>query len=410
MNSIACRFCGSPVDRVFLDLGATPLSNSYLGPSDLLKMEPFFPLTVYLCENCFLVQIPEIQGPEEIFTDYAYFSSYSDMWLRHAEDYVEAVVDRFRFNEKSSVVEIASNDGYLLQYFMKKGIPVLGIEPAENVARIARAKGIRTLTRFFGTTLATELALEHNHADLLIGNNVLAHVPDINDFVGGLKVLLRRGGILTLEFPHLMRLMQENQFDTIYHEHFSYFSFLTADRIFEHHGLTIFDVDELDTHGGSLRIYVRHTEDRTPEISPRVSNLLRRERSAGILSSDSYTSFAERVKDTKRGILAFLIEAKREGKKIAAYGAPAKGNTLLNYCGIGTDFIDYTVDRNPYKQGKYLPGTRIPILPPEKISEAKPDFVVILPWNLKEEILAQMSHIRRWGGRFVVFIPEVGVF
>ncbi len=370
-------------------------------------MEPFFPLHAYVCESCFLVQLPEIQSPEEIFSDYAYFSSYSESWLEHVKSYSEMMVKRFGFGTKSQVIEIASNDGYLLKYFKEKGIPVLGIEPAQNVAKVALESGIPTITKFFGVQTAMALVSEGKLADLLIGNNVLAHVPDINDFVKGMKVLLRDTGIITVEVPHLMRLIENNQFDTIYHEHFSYFSLLTVKKIFNSHGLKIFDVEELSTHGGSLRVFACHSDNELKTVSERARDITTREQVAGLNSLEHYVSFKEKVKEIKRNTLYFLIEAKRRGKSIAAYGAPAKGNTLLNYCGIGTDFIEFTVDRSPYKQGHYLPGSRIPIYHPDKIKESKPEYVFILPWNLKEEISDQMSFIREWGGKFLVVIPNV---
>ncbi|MEW6188194.1 MAG: class I SAM-dependent methyltransferase [Thermodesulfobacteriota bacterium] len=404
-----CRFCKERLNRVFIDLGISPLANSYLKPEELQQMEPHYPLCVYVCEACYLVQLPVYQTGEEIFSDYAYFSSYSTSWLEHAREYTEKMITRFGFGPKSQVIEIASNDGYLLQYFQEKYVPVLGIEPAMNVAKAANEKGIPTLVKFFGTQTALGLSEEGKRADLIVGNNVLAHVPDLNDFCQGMKIILKENGIITMEFPHLMRLMEENQFDTIYHEHFSYFSFTTVEKVFAKHELILFDVEELATHGGSLRIYARHSEDHSKPIGVRVGELKERERRAGFDRIDMYSSFGERVKKTKRAILTFLIKAKEEGKTLVGYGAPAKGNTLLNYCGIRTDFIDYTVDRSPHKQGQYLPGTHIPIYPPEKIKETKPDYVVILPWNLKEEIMEQMAHIREWGGRFVVLIPEVEV-
>ncbi len=406
----ACRFCKSPLNHVFVDLGVSPLANSYLKSEQLQKMEPHYPLCVYVCDACYLVQLPEVQSPEEIFSDYAYFSSYSDSWLKHAKAYTNLMIDRFGFNSGSQVVEIASNDGYLLQYFKEKDIPVLGIEPAKNVAKAALEAGIPTLVKFFGTETAQKLADEGKLADLLLGNNVLAHVPDINDFVAGMKIVLRPNGIITMEFPHLMRLMNSNQFDTIYHEHYSYLSLHSVEKVFTSHGLTLFDVDELPTHGGSLRIYARHTGESSRPVEQRVFDLRKKEASFGFANLDCYHSFNEKVKETKREILTFLIEEKRRGKSIAAYGAPAKGNTLLNYCGIRSDFIDFTVDRSPHKQNLYLPGTHIPIYQPDKIGERKPDYLVILPWNLKEEIMDQMSFIREWGGKFVVFIPEVKVY
>jgi 2-polyprenyl-3-methyl-5-hydroxy-6-metoxy-1,4-benzoquinol methylase len=385
------------------------MANSYLKAEQLQRMEPFYPLHTYVCGNCYLVQLPEFESPEHIFSDYAYFSSYSDSWLKHAKDYTDMMMRRFRFDSKSRVIEIASNDGYLLQYFKEKQVPVLGIEPAGNVAEAAIAKQIPSVVKFFGTKTARELVAEGIHADLLIGNNVLAHVPDLNDFVSGLKVLLKPEGIITMEFPHLMRLIDENQFDTIYHEHFSYFSFITVNKVFASHGLKIFDVDELPTHGGSLRIYACHEENASRPVDNRALNLIDKEEKIGFSDMAFYLTFGEKVKDTKRAILDFMIRDKRRGKSFAAYGAPAKGNTLLNYCGIRTDFIDYTVDRSPHKQGLFLPGVHIPIYGPDKINETRPDYLVILPWNLKNEIMEQMSHIRDWGGKFVVLIPEVQV-
>jgi SAM-dependent methyltransferase len=372
-------------------------------------MEPFYPLHVYVCDNCFLVQLLEYVTPEHIFTDYAYFSSYSDSWLQHAKAYTEMVSQRFGLHAQSQVVEIASNDGYLLQYFIDRRIPVLGVEPAENVAEVARKKGIPCVTKFFGTQTAQELVKSGKQADLLLGNNVLAHVPDINDFVNGMKILLKPSGVITMEFPHLMRLMEENQFDTIYHEHFSYLSFIAAEKIFAAHKLTVFDVNEIPTHGGSLRIYARHCHHTSDPVSDRVSELRAREERAGFTALKHYFSFAEKVKETKRKLLDFLVRAKRESRSIAGYGAPGKGNTLLNYCGIRTDFVDYVVDRSPHKQGKFLPGTRIPIHHPDKIRQTKPDYVMILPWNIKEEVMDQLEYVRAWGARFVVPIPEVKV-
>ena len=409
MKELGCRFCGHPLRQSFVDLGLSPLANSYVEPEALQQMEPFFPLHVWVCEHCLLVQLPETESPEAIFSDYAYFSSYSTSWLRHAESYVAAMVERFGFDRESQIVEIASNDGYLLQYFQQRGIPVLGIEPAGNVAEAAQERGIRTLVKFFNTKTAGELVEEGLQADLLLGNNVLAHVPGLNNFVEALKIALKPGGVVTMEFPHLMRLMGENQFDTIYHEHFSYFSLRTVLDVFRVRGLTLFDVEELPTHGGSIRIYARHTEDESKPVEPRVTELLDRERAAGFDDLDHYLIFGEQVRETKRKLLSFLVRLKNEGKSIAGYGAPAKGNTLLNYCGVGTDFIDYTVDRSPHKQGRYLPGTRIPIYAPEQISKTRPDYVLILPWNLKEEIIEQMTDLGSWGGKFFVAIPEVTV-
>lgn len=410
MNYCSCRFCGEILSHTFVDLGMSPLCESYVKPEQLNQMEPFYPLHVYVCSSCFLVQLQEYVSPDEIFSDYAYFSSYSDTWLQHAKDYTEKMVELFNLHSTSQVVEIASNDGYLLQYFAHKQVPVLGIEPAANVAEVAIKKGIPTIVKFFGQKTAQELAASGKRADLLVGNNVLAHVPDINDFVSGMKILLSPEGVITMEFPHLMRLMSGNQFDTIYHEHFSYLSLLTVEKVFARHGLTVFDVEELSTHGGSLRIYACHSENTDKPISQQVKELRSREELAGFSKLSHYFSFAEKVKETKFKLLDFLITAKRQGKSIAGYGAPGKGNTLLNYCGIRCDFIDYTVDRNPYKQGQLLPGTHIPIFHPDKIKETKPDYILILPWNLKDEIMKQMSYVRDWGGQFVVPIPSVEIY
>lgn len=404
-----CRFCNTKLECQVVSLGYSPLSNSYLTKEQLQKMEPYYPLEVYVCDNCFLVQLQEFESPEHIFSDYAYFSSYSDTWLRHAEEYVKKMIHSYSFNGNSFVVEIASNDGYLLQYFLKAGIPVLGIEPAANIAEAARQKGIPTEAVFFGVETAKLIAKGKKKADLVLGNNVLAHVPNINDFVAGMKILLAPEGIITMEFPHLMRLMEETQFDTIYHEHFSYFSFLIVERVFGAHGLTLFDVEEISTHGGSLRIYARHAGDDSRGVSSRVHELRQREIKAGYTDLVHYAAFNEKVKALKRDVLQFLITAKRQGKTIVGYGAPAKGNTMLNYCGIRSDFLDYTVDRNPYKQGRYLPGSHICIESPEKITMTKPDYVFILPWNIKEEIMQQMAVVREWGGKFVIPIPRVQV-
>ena len=407
---VKCRFCDTPLEHTFADLGLSPFANSYLKREQLYQMEPFYPLRVYVCEVCYLVQLPVFQNPEEIFGDYAYFSSYSETWLQHVKSYTDMISKRFLIDSHSMVIEIASNDGYLLQYFKGKGIPVLGIEPARNVARAAQEAGVPTTVKFFGVQTATELAAEGKHADLLIGNNVLAHVPDINDFVKGMKILLKPKGIITMEFPHLLRLVEENQFDTIYHEHFSYFSLIAVKKIFDTHGLTLFDVEELSTHGGSLRIYARHSKDSSKSVCQAVQELLERETKEGVTNLKYYLSFDDKLKEAKRNILEFMIGLKKERKTIVGYGAPAKGNTLLNYCGIRTDFIDFTVDRSPHKQGHYLPGTRIPIFHPDKIKENRPDYLLILPWNLKEEIMGQMAHIREWGGRFAVLIPDVKVY
>jgi SAM-dependent methyltransferase len=404
-----CRFCGSELRDEFVDLGMSPLCQTHITPEQLNSMEPFYPLRAYVCRECLLVQLEEFVAPAEIFTEYAYFSSYSDSWVEHARRYCLTMQERFGIDATSSVMEIASNDGYLLQHFAASGVQVLGIEPAENVAKVARERGVRSVSRFFGRATAAQIKEEFGAPDLLLGNNVLAHVPDINDFVGGMALLLKPSGIITMEFPHLMQLMELNQFDTIYHEHFSYLSFGTVQKIFAHHGLTLFDVEELPTHGGSLRIYARHDADASKPAGPRVAELLALEKAKGYDRLERYTSFQEQVRATKRALLEFLIEARAAGKRIVGYGAPGKGNTLLNYCGIRTDFLDFTVDRNPYKQGKYTPGTHIPILPPEQLMQARPDYVLILPWNLKEEITASLAGIRAWGGRFVIPIPRVEV-
>ena len=405
-----CRFCNTPLRYLFLSLGSAPLSNSYLGAEDLQKMEPYYPLDVYVCENCLLVQLEEFEKARDIFhAGYAYFSSFSDSWLKHSERYVDMMVERFRLNEKKFVVEIASNDGYLLQYFKKYNIPMLGIEPATNTAHAAREKGIPTEITFFDHAYALKMRDKGQQADLIIGNNVLAHNPNLNDFVRGLKAALKPDGLITMEFPHLARLMEENQFDTIYHEHFSYFSFLAVERVFREHGLVLFDVDELPTHGGSLRIYAANSDDRSKPVSSRVAELKAREIGDGYGRIDYYATFSGKVQKVKRNLLQTLIGLKNEGKRIVGYGAPAKGNTLLNYCGIRTDFLDYTVDRSPHKQNCFLPGSRIPIKHPDQIRQDKPDYVLILPWNIKEEIMLQMKDIREWGGRFIIPIPHVHI-
>ncbi|MGM0653188.1 MAG: methyltransferase domain-containing protein [Bacillota bacterium] len=437
-----CRFCRTPLEQSFVDLKAAPLSNSYLNPEDLNRMEPFYPLHAYVCSNCFLVQLEEMESPEAIFEDYAYFSSYSKSWLEHARAYAEMAQERLALNSSSRVVEIGSNDGYLLRFFKEMGIGVLGIEPAANVAGAARELGIETVVRFFGRDLAGEIASAGEGADLLIGNNVLAHIPDVNDLMQGLKVLLNPGGVINMEFPHLLSLIEENQFDTIYHEHYSYFSLSTAALIFSAHQMELFDAEQLNTHGGSLRIYACHAEELEEERgvepggaglnsksrptgsacqesgnitdrfqrSERLKEMLEHEEKMGFKDLEFYRSFAGRVEQVKRETLKFLIKLKEEGHSAAAYGAPAKGNTLLNYCGIGPELIEYTVDISPHKQGKFLPGSRIPIFGPEKIEETKPEYLIILPWNLQEEIEEQMAGIRQWGGKFVTFIPEVRVW
>lgn len=409
MGQSGCRSCGTRLERTFVDLGMSPLANSYIKPTQLNCMEPFYPLHVFVCEKCLLVQLEQFSTPHDIFSDYAYFSSFSDSWVAHARGYVDMIVDRFRLGCGSKVVEIASNDGYLLQHFVARGIPVLGVEPAANVAEAARKKGINTKVAFFGEKTAIDLTGEGWGADLIIGNNVLAHVPDLNDFVRGLKVLLKPTGLITMEFPHLFQLMQLNQFDTIYHEHFSYFSFLAVEQVFARHGLKLFDVEELSTHGGSLRIYACHDDDASQPVVGRATELKSREKAAGFGLLDHYQSFGSQVEATKRKLLSFLITAKQEGKRVVGYGAPAKGNTLLNYCGIRTDLIDYTVDRSPHKQGHFLPGVHIPIYEPERVRSTRPDYLLILPWNIREEVMGQMHYVREWGGKFVVPIPEVQV-
>ena len=404
-----CRFCAAPLRHTFVDLGSSPLCESFLTADELNRMEPFYPLHALVCERCFLVQLEQYVAPEEIFTEYAYFSSYSDSWVAHAGSYVEQVSERLGLGADSFVVELASNDGYLLRHFVAKGVPVLGIEPAKNVAAVAVEAGVPTMTEFFGRELAGRLAAEGRQADLVVGNNVLAQVPDLNDFVAGIKLLLAPGGVVTLEFPHLARLMAGNQFDTIYHEHFSYFSLLTTERILAAHGLTLFDVEELPTHGGSLRVWARHDDDQAKPVSDRVGALLARERADGLDGLDAYRSFAEQVAETKRALLDFLVRVKREGRSVAGYGAPGKGNTLLNYCGIRSDFLDYTVDRNPYKHGRFLPGTHVPIFAPERLAQTRPDYILILPWNLRDEITRQLAYARNWGAQFVVPIPQVEV-
>ncbi|HEY8304179.1 MAG TPA: class I SAM-dependent methyltransferase [Solirubrobacteraceae bacterium] len=401
-----CRFCGTPLEHVFANLGMSPLANRYLTPEQANGMEPFYPLCAFVCSNCLLVQLEQFETPDHIFGDYAYFSSYSTSWLEHSRRYAENVIERFGLGVDSQVVELASNDGYLLQYFRQRAIPVLGVEPAANVAEVAIEKGVPTLVEFFGRDVARSLA-ESSPADLVIGNNVLAHVPDLNDFVAGIKILLKPRGVVTIEFPHLMRLVEDNQFDTIYHEHFSYFSFLTVSRVFAAHGLKLFEVEELPTHGGSLRIYGAHADDDTKPAGERVTELIAREQGAGYDTLDIHLRYADRVQQEKRAILSFLIDLKRQGLSIAGYGAPAKGNTLLNFCGVGTDFIDYTVDLNPHKQGHLLPGSHVPIRAPEHLKQTKPDIVLILPWNLRDEITEQHAYVRGWSGRFAARAPEM---
>ncbi len=404
-----CRFCQTQLRHTFVDLGMSPLSNAFLNPEQLDKKEPFFPLHAYVCEQCFLVQLEEFEQPEEIFSDYAYFSSYSESWLDHARQYTEMMIVRFSLNSSHQIIEIASNDGYLLQYFKENNIPVLGIEPAANVADVAIKKGIETRIQFFGKETASALRSESICGDLILGNNVLAHVPDLNDFVAGLKIALAEDGIITMEFPHLLNIIKEHQFDTIYHEHFSYLSLYTVEQVFNKHQLKIFDVEQLQTHGGSLRIFCCHEEDNTQEISPRVNDIKQLELNSGLEQLDTYLDFTDKVQQTRQSLLDFIIKAKEQNKTIVGYGAPAKGNTLLNYCNIKTDFIDYTVDRSPHKQGKFLPGTHIPVYPVERINETKPDYILILPWNLREEIAQQLEYTNEWGCKLVLPIPETRI-
>lgn len=406
----ACRFCGAGLQRTFVDLGMSPLCETYPSVAELNRGEVYYPLHVYVCEKCWLVQLEEFESADNIFSDYAYFASYSDSWLRHCEKYCSEMMTRFGLGKRSFVVEVASNDGYLLQYFVRMEVPVLGIEPAANVAKAAVEKGVPTLVRFFGTQVARDLAAEGRSADLVIANNVLAQVPDLNDFVEGLKILLKPEGILTLEFPHLLRLIELNEFDTIYHEHFSYFSLISTIKIMEAHGLRVFDVKELKSHGGSLRVFACRASSQTHDLAPNVQKVIDDERTARLDRVEGYESFAPQVKETKFEFVDFLLTAAKQGKNVAGYGAPGKSATLLHYCGIGKDLIEYTVDRSLYKQGRHLPGTRIPICHPDRIRETKPDYVVILPWNLKDEIMLQLQFIREWGGRFVVPIPRVTVY
>jgi len=408
-TGLACRFCGTELTHTFVDLGATPLANAYLKESDLAVAEPRYPLHARVCGECFLVQVESAVPPEEIFGDYAYFSSYAASWVDHARRFAEASIERFGLDSASRVVEVASNDGYLLRHFVAKNIPVLGVEPAANVAAAAEQAGVPTEVRFFGQETARDLLARDLAADLLVGNNVLAHVPDLNDFVAGLALLLKPDGVLSMEFPHLLRLIEGVQFDTIYHEHFSYFSFFAVERIFACYGLSVFDVERLPTHGGSLRVYAQLADGAARPVSATVSILRLEERTAGLDRLQAYRGFADKVAGVKTELLDFLRAAKAEGKAVAAYGAAAKGNTLLNTCGVDRELIDYVVDRSPHKQGHYLPGSRLPIHAPERIFETKPDYVLILPWNLRAEIVKSMDHIRDWGGRFVVPIPKVEV-
>jgi hypothetical protein len=405
-----CRFCKNELHDVFIDLINSPASNSFLSKEELNEPETFYPLKVYTCSKCFLVQVDEYKKSDAIFdSNYVYFSSYSKSWLAHAKKYTELMIERFKFDENSRVIEIASNDGYLLQYFKEKSVPVLGIEPTANTAQVSIEKGIENVVDFFGVRLATKLAAENKKADLLLGNNVLAHVPDIVDFVGGMKIILKDTGVITMEFPHLMQLVDNNQFDTIYHEHFSYLSFYTVKQIFESQGLEMFDVEEVPTHGGSLRIYAKHKEDGSKTVSDNVTNLLKKETDKGLATLAYYYNFQQKALKVKLDLTDFLIHQKRIGKKAAAYGAAAKGNTLLNYCGIKCDLVDFVVDANPHKQNKFLPASHIPVVNEQYLKDAKPDFVIILPWNLKDEITAQLNYISEWGGQFVIPIPELTI-
>lgn len=405
---MTCRFCNTRLEHVFIDLINSPASNSFLTHEELNEPEVFYPLKVYTCHKCFLVQVDEYKKSDKIFdSKYVYFSSYSTSWLKHAKAYTELMTERFGLNGASRVVELASNDGYLLQYFKEKNIPVLGVEPTANTAEVAKQKGIESVVDFFGVRLAKELASKNLHADLLLGNNVLAHVPDIVDFVGGMKILLKKDGVITMEFPHLMQLVDNNQFDTIYHEHFSYLSFSTVKLIFESQGLEMFDVDEIPTHGGSLRIYAKHKEDQSKTISANVNALLKKEKEKGLLALAYYSNFSQKALKVKIDLLKFLADAKREGKKVAGYGAAAKGNTLLNYCGVKSDMISFVVDANPHKQNKFLPASHIPVVNETHLKNERPDYVLVLPWNLKDEITSQLAYIKDWNARFVVPIPEL---
>jgi SAM-dependent methyltransferase len=405
---LSCRLCGEELRHTFANLGASPLANAYPTQADLQRPETFFPLHARVCAACFLVQLPEVATPESIFGDYAYFSSYSDSWVEHARRLVESAVARFGLGSGSRVIEVASNDGYLLQFLPPFGVEVLGIEPARNVAAVANERGIPTLSRFLGRDVAAEVVAQHGHADLVIGNNVLAHVPDLHDFVAGLRTLVARDGAILMEFPHLLRLIEESQFDTIYHEHFSYLSLIAVERLFEQHGLTLFDVEEVPTHGGSLRIYAAPT-DAGRGRGPAVADLRARETAAGLMELETYERFGDAITTVKLELLAFLVDNARAGRTTVAYGAAAKGNTMLNWCGVRSDLVPYVVDRSPHKQGRYLPGTHLPIREPERLRETRPDFVLILPWNLRDEIVEQMSWVREWGARFVVAVPELAV-
>jgi SAM-dependent methyltransferase len=407
-----CRFCDTELKHLLLDLGMSPLANAYLNEKSLHKSELFYPLRVFVCHECLLVQLSEnVESPEKIFSEYLYFSSYSQTWLKHIEEFVVNIMKKFRFDKDSQIIEIASNDGYLLKHFKNKEIPILGIEPASNIAKIAEEKGINTINKFFGEEIANELKNKGKDADLLIAINVLPHIPNIQDFVKGIKKILKLDGVCIIQFStYMIPFLRDTEFDSIYHEHFSYFSMLSLQKILTSFGLTIFDVEELSIHGGSLRIYVKHAENSTISIDEKVNELIEKEKKEGLSFPSNYEEFSKRVNKIKLGIWNFFISAKRDGKKVIAYGAPAKGNTMLNFCGIGRDLLEYTVDISPHKQGLFLPGTHIPIKKPETIHETKPDYLVILSWNFKDEIIEQMSFIREWGGKFVVFHPKLEIF
>jgi C-methyltransferase C-terminal domain/Putative zinc binding domain/Methyltransferase domain len=403
-----CRFCDAPLELTVIDLGMSPLCESFLRADELRRMEPFYPLHVFACESCFLVQLEALIPPDDIFTEYAYFSAYSSSWVEHARSYVEMIRERLSLGPDDLVVELASNDGYLLQHFVGTGVAILGVDPAANVAEAAAQRGVPTHVAFFGRDTATELVDEGRSATLVLGNNVLAQVPDLNDFVAGVTILLRADGAATFEFPHLLHLLEGLQYDTIYHEHFSYFSFATIVEIFRSHGLETFDVEELPTHGGSLRVYAQHADGPRP-VEPAVGEMLAREEERGLRSPERYARFSDQVQESKRMLLELLIRLRREGGQVVGYGAPGKGNTLLNYCGIRTDLLEYTVDRNPYKHGLFTPGTHIPIFPPERIAATRPDYIVVLPWNLLPEISAQLEYVKEWGGKLVIPVPYAGV-
>ena len=409
MTAHSCRFCGTPLKHRFVDLGLTPLANSYLTAKQLAKPEPKYPLRAYVCSDCWLVQADAFVPPEDIFSDYAYFSSYSDSWVQHARQFTMMARNRFKLDERSQVVEVASNDGYLLKHFVEAGVPVLGIEPAANVAEVARQIGVPTEARFFGRETAADLISRGLAADLVIGNNVLAHVPDMNDFVGGLSAVLKPDGVVSVELPHLLQLMRNVQFDTIYHEHFYYLSLLAVEKVFAAHGLKVFDVEELPTHGGSLRVLACKETSAAHAMGPGVAKVRNDEVAAGFEQVETYEGFQGRIAPIKEGLAAFLERARQEGRKVAAYGAAAKGNTLLNFCQISTNLIEYVVDRNPHKQGHFLPGSKLPIYGPEKLAETQPDYVLILPWNIKDEVVASNNIVSSWGGRFLVAVPELAI-